>query len=467
MSNQGGNGVIQPFEGGRPLASWLQVVGFARAGFPRLNQLRRPIPELDDQGKQVPTADSKRFVLSAPQKVDAKRISDSLGTSSLVICKPGQGATTIARYAQATAEQEVLTARAIPVLVSFEDFFATAAQPGSDVYRTVLDEATERLETTYQDSIRLRRFPQDPDALDDLREDADEVAHPYFAKITANVVRERIETSLRWAVIRTLVTERWERKFSNATFYAALIGSEYDQEHELEQQRHRLRRFIPDQPPISADSWTSIGALAPRLADPDYQGIIRELSREGKIRMSLLLDLSPSPIGRFYLGQVNGGEHYTEPYKQAIRRVAIAVKNITQDGAAGEQPTLPSLLDLTYFISEGAEHYLEEGFKGQVPLGRRINFHGFRPVDVFAMLAHHYPFRQEDRGDRTELLAAVLSSDFIKIDKRTALSTEMALLAATMEQALGDEESMGYQLSPDPDTVRDWETPLGPEEQAR
>ena len=73
-----------------------------------------------------------------------------------------------------------------------------------------------------------------------------------------------------------------------------------------------------------------------------------ELNRTCGIRISLLLDLSATPAGRFYVDDEEG-EVLAEPYLAALQRTVNSIKNLEQQGERSDIiPSLPSLLDKTY-----------------------------------------------------------------------------------------------------------------------
>lgn len=110
--------------------------------------------------------------------------------------------------------------------------------------------------------------------------------------------------------------------------------------------------------------------------------------------------------------------------------MAKAMKNIEEDGGRGQRMVGhvgPSLLDKTYVLSIPAWPVFHSEFR--VTEDGRVLFSHYRPLDLFAVLAYHYPPEQnEHTGRRTELLAAVLDSAYLRLTERTAISTEMVLL---------------------------------------
>jgi hypothetical protein len=106
-------------------------------------------------------------------------------------------------------------------------------------------------------------------------------------------------------------------------------------------------------------------------------------------------------------------------------------------------PTLPSLLDKTYFMSKEAWVEFERNNSKQEQ--GHIGFPPLRPIDVFAMLACHYPPHQDDSGRRVELLAAVIDSDYVEITDQRAISTEMAMFRGLLKADILAQGDATYQ----------------------
>ncbi len=425
---------------------WRIAVGFARE-FPRLGPLMHPWPERNTLGQEQMTRDSRRFFLGKEQREVAREVYESLGSSRVVRTAPGHGATTLARWVHDQAAQEAISRRMIPVLVSLEQIVDMSYEQLADGEKRFL------VEMHGSDALGRRCFESDregdEEAIDDLIEGADERAATYFSRITPTLCADTIEAYIRFAVVRSLATRPWERVFTRAQC-RNLIGTSSGDPQAIEAQRMELgdvfERAGDISPPLksSDDFWGGVASVSPSLAREDYHEILRDLNRWGRVRVSLMLDLSATPMGRQYLGREHG-EHLTEPYMTVLKHVNKALKNIEQGAAGGPEPIMPSLLDTTFFLSTPAWSAFSAEFQAQED--QVIDFPAYRPVDLFAILANHYPPEsQQQAGGRVEVLAAVLDSEFLELNERTAISTEMVLLEQQLKHELSSREGIAYHL---------------------
>ena len=430
----------------KAFALWREAVGF-EDGFPRLRALREPAPRRDRFGHETPTRDSAKFFLNQMHREKLMDIRESLAGRSLVVTTaPGHGATTLARYLYLEAEKDAVVRKAIPVFTSLEDML-----PEHD-YTKLAQMEFDLLSDLH--SLSRRHFCADPE---EVMEAADEAAAQLFGKLTARRIAAQIESDVRLAVVRSLVLSRWEHVLSKS-LYRDLLGTSIATDEAFEARRAELAPIVKG--PVGDAQWELIASVAGQLGSEDYQAIIRELNREGNVRIRLMLDLSATPMGRQYLGDSRKdvdehGEYPAQPYVDALKAVTKAVKNVEERSAGGPQPTLPSLLDKAYFLNRQAWRQLDADFTKQVD--SVIDFPPYRAVDVFAMLAYHYPPSWDDHGGRVELLSAVLDSEFIEIGEDTALSTEMVLLECQLRARLSDRKAVNYhqrQRAPsDPDVA--------------
>ncbi len=426
---------------------WRIAVGFERE-FPRLGPLMHPWPERNSLGQEQMTRDSMRFFLGKEQREVAREVYESLGSSRVVRTAPGHGATTLARWVHDQAAQEAISRRMIPVLVSLEQIIGTSYEQLADGEKRFL------VEQHGGDALGRRCFDTDrndeeEEAIDDLIEAADERAATHFSRITPTICAETIEAYIRFAVVRSLATRPWERVFTRAQC-RNLIGTASGDPQAIEAQRLELadvfERAGDMSPPLksSDDFWNGVASVSPSLAREDYHEILRDLNSWGRVRVSLMLDLSATPMGRQYLGR-EYGEHLTEPYMTVLKHVNKALKNIEQSAAGGPEPIMPSLLDTTFFLSRPAWSAFSAEFQAQED--QVIDFPAFRPVDLFAILANHYPPEsQQHTGGRVEVLAAVLDSEFLELNEKTAISTEMVLLEQQLKHELSSRDGIAYHL---------------------
>lgn len=120
-----------------------------------------------------------------------------------------------------------------------------------------------------------------------------------------------------------------------------------------------------------------------------------------------------------------------EPSGEPSARIAEAIQDLLREA------------DARHAASDAAWPVFEAEFKGE---DQRVALTPYRPLDLFAVLAYHYPPEQDEQtGRRVELLAAVLDSDYLQLTNRTAISTEMVLLKETIRSDLAERGSISYQ----------------------
>jgi hypothetical protein len=435
-----------------PWLDWLEAVGIGTE-FPSLGELRWPAPDKDEYGRDIATEDSKRWFLNRPHLLAVSKIYKSLKSARAIVTRPGQGATTLARYLYQKAESDTLIRSSIPVLISLEDLInesyasvmrraqqaitearaTSGSYPFSSMGPYVAAELTE---------AQLAERESYEDETEQLKDAADLRAAELFREINSALLKKHIEQSIETAVVRSLVSQPWELAMSRSN-YRDILNAKSPQTSDLEERRYELARFVSQDPMNDAQKET-LGRLAPRLVPKDTRDLVAELNKLCGVRISLILDLSATPLGRFYISE-DEGEHLTEAYRAVLNRVASAIKNIEQGGASQPSPTLPSLLNKTYIMSEEAWIQFSQAEARQED--EVIRFPSLRPIDLFAMLAHHYPTHQDESGRRAEALAAVVDSRFVQITDRRAISTEMALMRGDLRTIVELYGEASYQLS--------------------
>lgn len=444
--------------GDDPWLDWLEAVGIG-AEFPSLGELRCPAPKKDEYGRDLATEDSRRWFLNRPHLLAVNEIYKSLKSARAIVTRPGQGATTLARYLYMRAESDTLIRSSIPVLVSLEDLIDA---PYAHLMRQGQEAITEALITssnypfpstthpTYSSESALIAADYYEDDIEELKDAADLRAATLFLGINSATLKKHIEQSIESAVVRSLVTQPWELAMSR-TIYRDILKAKSPQTNHLKDRRYELARFVSEEL-LNDGQKLLLARTAPRLVPDDIRTLVAELNKDCNVRISLILDLSATPVGRFYIGE-DEGEHLTEPYRAVLSRFAAAIKNIEQGGASQPAPTLPSLLDKTFIMSEEAWIQFSQAEARQED--EVIRFPALRPIDVFAMLAHHYPTHEDEWGRRAEALAAVVDSRFVQITERRAISTEMALLRAELRAIVEISGEASYQLSAeDPRVMR-------------
>lgn len=422
---------------------WREAVGFGRS-FPRLRALRHPCPDGPSGGPapafgeaqraagEPPHEDARRHFASAVHLKETEEISQSLGSAAKVILTaPGHGATTLARWLFDQASAQAIIRRAIPVWVSLEDLlkesqYAHLVQRSYDRILAMHPRIDQRQPTTAALSADEQENERDR-----LREQADDEAEKIFRPITPGTVTGHVQEAVRRGLVESLVTKEWERVLAKPV-YREIIGAPTIGKEDLQNRRLALQLILAN--PDSAKREHLLREAAPILATDDFVELAAEIHRASGIRISLFLDLSPSPAGRCYLDH-EVGEYLTRPYLNVLRHFTKTLKNIEQAGAMGPQPTLPALLDKTLFLSSTGWQAFQAHFADQDV--DEMAFSPYRSIDLFAMLAHHYPPHDQDWGRRVEVLAAVLDSNHLKLTDRVALSSETAILEHHIRARLG------------------------------
>ncbi len=431
-------------QGEERFEDWRTAVGL-ELGFPRLGPLMHPWPPRDVLGREQATRDSRRFHLSAkPAEADqlepdqrevAEEAYQSLGLARVTIrTAPGHGATTLSRWIYDHAAQEAISRRMVPVLVSLEQLIDDSYEELAGAERRCL------VEMHGHGALGRRHFDEDADRIEASMEIADERATAYFGHIGPGLCVEQIEGRIRFALVRSLATQPWELALPRSRL-AELIGAASGQQEAIEIRRQELAvafdRFSADEPGF----WDGMSVIAPSLGREELSTILHELHSGAGARVALILDLSATPMGRRYLGSRHG-EYLAEPYRRVLGHVNKALESIQRRLAGGPGGAAPAPLDTTLVLSAGASSLLSPEWQEHA-----IDFPATRPLDLFAILANHYPPEsQQQAGGRVEVLAAVLDSEFIQLDERTAISTETVLLEEGLKRELSVAETIPYHL---------------------
>lgn len=416
---------------------WCRAIGMPD-GFPRLGSLR----------------DSTRLFLHGALAEDYERAYRSLGGSRVITTAAGHGATTLARWLRDRLHADSITRRKIPVLVSIEDLL-------TQDYDALVDGESRFLAQAHP-GLGRREFLDlhDEDVVEAFMDAADGSAKGVFGHITAQRCREAIESRVRFEVVRSIATQPWEHVIARSA-HRDLLGLQSATPAAFSRSREQLSTLYSGTPlgcmPNAEDAvsfWVALERAAPRLVEAHYTQLVRELAAQADVRVSLISDLSATPMGRQYLGDpvgAGGGEYLTSPYADVLGRFAAAMKNLEQDWALGARPNMLSFLEKTYVIAEGAWSLFNRDFK--TPGYERIAISPMRSLDLFAVLAYRYPHSQTERP-RIETMAAVLDSEYINLTAGTAISTEMVLLKEAIRAALSKRKSIPYQQRRDQQALR-------------
>lgn len=393
-----------------PFAHWLKAVGLP-SHFPRLDAVEFPV---DATG--APTAEfDDRFYFGQPHEELIEEAIQSLAQPALANLIPdGHGITTLARYVYRRSAAEASLRSLIPVSIVLED---------------VIEEADiEKVEAAFgikaptgllagQRYFRLLRLAA---ALPRSSEERERAAAMLFEPVTVTVLQDAIDSAIQDALVRSLVSEPWERILGRS-YYAELVGADTAASEDLERTRRNLLVVLGDRGQ-SAELFESFGT---RLNE-EWTVLMPELQRQSNVRLSLQLDLSPSPIGRVY--DQAGGEVLLPSYVSAIANASAAVKNIDQRAEhVAKERDLPMLAERSYlhhvyFLSDLAWTAFEAHVNERI---EQTEFPAYSLLDAFTILAVHFPRKTAGKKDRQDDLATVLDSNTIPHKDDKALSTMM------------------------------------------
>ncbi len=402
-----------------PFERWLKAVGLA-SHFPRLDRVEFTID--DAMGRP----DDDRFYFEAHEELIEAAIQSLAQNAIANLIPDGHGITTLARYVYHRSSREAALRSLIPVWISLEDLLIAGLSQGKD-------EGDDRID--YR--ALLRRAPgitTDPEA-------AEQQAKKAFAVVTIDRVEDAIQEAIQFAVIASLVSEPWERIIGRST-YADLVGAETTSADELEKHRRQLASLLQG-------GGNVLDILSGTDLSMPWTDLMSDLSAQANVRLSLQFDLSPSPVGRYYLGHdltrdarplsnaVPTAERLTDGYLTGLENVAAAVKNVLQSAPGGA-----SFINRAFFLSPQAW----STFESQVTKrAETAVFPAFSALDVFTILAVHYRRGTGGKKDRKDELAAVLDSELIRYREGMALSTMVEALSERLRNMTS--QDMRFQLS--------------------
>ncbi len=393
-----------------PFAHWRKAVGLP-PHFPRLDAVDFPV---DSAG--VPTAEfDDRFYFGQPHEELIEEAIQSLAQPALANLIPdGHGITTLARYVYRRSAAEASLRSLIPVSIVLENIIEEA-----DIEK--VEEAFEvKAPAGPLAGQRYFRLLGLANALPRSVDERERAAAMLFAPVTVSVLEDAIDTAIQDALVRSLVSEPWERILGRS-YYAELVGADTAASEDLERTRRNLLGVLGDRGQ-SAELFDSFGT---RLNE-NWTVLMPELQGQANVRLSLQLDLSPSPVGRVF--DEGEGEMLLPSYLGAIKNASAAVKNIEQRAwrVAGERD-LPmfagrSYLHQVYFLSDMAWTAFETHVNERI---EQTEFPAYSLLDAFTILAVHFPRKTAGKKDRQDDLATVLDSNTIPHKDDKALSTMM------------------------------------------
>jgi hypothetical protein len=420
-------------KGPTPYERWLKAVGLA-SHFPRLDRVE--FTAEDALGRP----DDDRFYFGQPHEELIEAAIQSLAQNAIANLIPdGHGISTLARYVYHRSSREAALRSLIPVWISLEDLLIEGLQKAE-----AKDGAPLRI--NYRDLLnRAPGVTTNPEA-------AEEQAEVAFAVVTIDHVEDTIQEAVQSAIITSLVSEPWERIIGRAT-YAELVGAESTSADELEKHRRHLASLLQT-------GGNALEVLSGTELSVPWTELMLDLSAQANVRLSLQFDLSPSPIGRYYMdgdqsrdaplsddgdpngdgdqnGDVPPAERLTSGYLTGLENVAAAVKNVLQSAPGGA-----SFINRAFFLSPQAW----STFESQVTKGAETaKFPPYSALDVFTILAVHYRRGTGGKKDRKDELAAVLDSELIRYREEMALSTMVEDLSSRLHRMRPTD--MRFQLS--------------------
>lgn len=396
---------------------WIEITGL-RSDFPIL---RRPawfdteVFTLPEGQRSTPGWDQSKII------VDHRGwLFQRLLTPGVVGFPTGQGISTILRAAFLQAEATALTSRDIPVTLSLEDF-ATSA------YDDLLSASIDLLSDAHPDA-RYGSFDVDPEK---LRDRGEQVAASFVGGITRKRVARVTEERLRRGLVGGLLRHEWDRVIRDPWPYIEMLGADPTEAEALldsdalEDRRKLLHRLLPS---AGHDDWSQMEALAPNLVNDELGTILCRFNDVARGRLLLMVDLSPTPIGRVYLGP-DGGEHLTRTYLEAAEAIMQAIRDLvdglnTAASKAAERPI--QVIDAVIAAPTVALTELV----GSAGLAESREVSPLEPRDLFDMLGRE-AFRPGVVAPRGGL-DDVLDARYVDLPRNCGLSTASWLLRETL-----------------------------------
>lgn len=401
-----------------PFERWKEAAGFPPE-FPRLFTL-----------DFAPGVDDAR--LYSPRELRAKRLElvQRLHRGELQVLVPiGHGATTIARWAVSHVERECLTMRLIPVLISLDDLVDEAA-----AWRAIEDltgegsklrpppEPTPGLAGSCVYVVHPSSSTMKNPARRKVEREADEAAGEISRAALDGIDSATVlDEGVHAAVARSLVTNRWERVIGEYR-YASLLGADQSDAATLQSRRDQLLPLVRPmgRAPIN---WNTVGELSPQLAD---RAALVDVLRKNGIRVAVNLDLSCTRFGRFAVRDEKTIQQSRDLETQwfrafVVERFLVHFKS-QHDAEAGFFGGLAGegVVSVTQYFSQGTADYFDTLYNTSTT---RLETIRFDPLDVFTIVASHYPI---DRTDQTkpELVSSVMVPGVIE---RVATASGLAL----------------------------------------
>jgi transcriptional regulator with XRE-family HTH domain len=370
----------------RAFEDWRSAVGLPTT-FPRLEELREPATEADGG-----------FFVDRLHREQLVELLESIGSRHLAVnVPPGHGATTLARHVARVLAADSVVRRSIPVLVSLEDLVDRS-------YASLRDAQIEFLRRAHPRASK-RIWSADPA----LFTEADEAADAVFAELKAGRVHAALADALRDEVVLSLVARPFER-VTGKRAYAELLGVEVEA---IDGLRADLRRWID----LSFDRGLAVrrlGRHAPRLLERPAEDLAVALSEHFGIRVCLVLDLSPTPMGRQKLAD---GEYLTGPYRKVAARFSAELHALVERWR-------PSLDTVTFAPAQTQPDWADGV--------QTMAFAPYRGIDLFEMLSQRYDHH----------LAALLDIGHVELDAETGITTALAVLEQRLRDAAAAHEPM-------------------------
>ncbi|HEV7721289.1 MAG TPA: hypothetical protein VGO60_08395 [Iamia sp.] len=404
------------------LDHWLKAVGLA-PHFPRLDRVGLS----GEPGSEVPIDD--RFYFGQPHEELIEAAIGSLLRPGIANLAPtGHGITTLARYVYDKSVADAVKRSLVPVRFSLEDVLEPVSRELMAEVLEIADpaQAPEPPDTDTYGRLLWASIQAQKSGLEQAPK---RLAQSLFGSVDKATVKRRVEDAITGAVVTSLVTEPWELVIGNGA-YAALVGAPTNRAEDLVQARRALSALLRS----GGDPVAAAEDQRARLGQP-WPVLLRTLWAEGQVRLSIQLDLSPSPAGRSYRSST-GREHLSKPYEKALRQVAAAIKNIDEE-------TKDTPFNVALFLSVDALRTYESQVTKKP---ERREFPAYSSLDVFTILAVHFRRSTGGKKDRKDDLAAVLDSSLIAYEEGAALSTMTHKLRVELEQMRP--ENLRFQVSP-------------------
>lgn len=426
-----------------PFDRWKNAVGLPPY-FPRLKVLR-----FDGDLTEYPYL---------PEELQTKRseLLQRLQGPALRVTVPlGHGATTLARWVTYRVGTDCLQMRMVPVLISLDDLVDHRA-----ALAVLTDIASKEdspftapgpLDLERTDSPLHISLPAGPKPLKGTARKramapaldlANQVTEAALGGIDVDAV---LDEATHAAVAWSLVEARWERVVGDYR-YAALIGAEQTDPAAIATRVAELSLVLGPHTSGRPIDWEAVASFSPTLADAD---LLAEFMAENELKVCVNLDLSCTRYGRLTVRDLaspsSSADVETPRFKDiAVETFLSRIKDMSDSGEtllARWNRDGAKVVKVVPYLSPGLANHFQSLLRSSIT---EVDTAEFDELDVFAVLAAHYPLESTDQR-RPELVSSVFTAGLMEefVQRKLALTS----MARHLEDYLQDEKTFTYHIA--------------------